>query len=100
MSDLSFEITIFQQFLTHVRTSRFEGSKKGRQMTKKKWRIRYRLRMQWRRRRCVTSPRFFFRLPICISLAFINYLFRVAFSPYAMKGFRLLFGVENYHDHR
>lgn len=69
----------------------------------KKWRIEYRPRspMQWLRwRRCVTSfVALFFRLSICISLAFINYLFRVAFLP-AMKGLRLLFGVENYHDHR
>lgn len=45
------------------------------------------------------SSLFFFRLSICISLAFINCLFRVAFLP-AMKGLHLLFGVENYHDHR
>lgn len=43
--------------------------------------------------------RLFFRLSICISLAFINCLFRVAFLP-AMNGLRLLFEVENYHDHR
>lgn len=83
----------------------WRGPKKAvRWRKRKKWRIEYRPTALAIAMAAVASlrdfvRRSFFRLSICISLAFINCLFRVAFLP-AMKGLRLLFGVENYHDHR